>query len=58
MKVNGFVKKCRLMLKIVFFIELWGLEHQPQLELKYDAVKNLLKSEALQQERPIERSKS
>ena len=39
MKVNGVVKNCRLMLKIVFFNQLWGLEHQPQLELKYDVVK-------------------
>ena len=47
MKVNGFVKKCRLMLKIVFFNKLWGVEHQPQLELKYDVLKNLIKIRGL-----------
>jgi hypothetical protein len=47
MKVNGVVKNCRLMLKIVFFIELWGLEHQPKLELKYDVVKKFIKIRGL-----------
>ena len=47
MKVNGFVKNCRLMLKIVFFNQLWGLEHQPQLELKYDVVKKFIKIRGL-----------
>ena len=43
MKVNGVVKNCRLMLKIVFFNKLWGVEHQPQLELKYGVVKKFVK---------------
>ena len=47
MKVNGFVKNCRLMLKIVFFNKLWGLEHQPKLELKYDVVKKFIKIRGL-----------
>ena len=47
MKVNSFVKNCRLMLKIVFFNELWGLEHQPQLELKYDVLKKFIKIRGL-----------
>ena len=47
MKVNGFVKNCRLMLKIVFFNQLWGLEHQPQLELKYDVLKKFIKIRGL-----------
>ena len=47
MKVNGFVKNCRLMLKIVFFNKLWGLEHQPQLELKYDVVKKFIRIRGL-----------
>ena len=47
MKVNGVVKNCRLMLKIVFFNQFWGLEHQPQLELKYDVVKKFIKIRGL-----------
>ena len=47
MKVNGVVKNCRLMLEIVFFNQLWGLEHQPQLELKYDVVKKFIKIKGL-----------
>jgi hypothetical protein len=47
MKVNGVVKNCRLMLKMVFFNQLWGLEHQPQLELKYDVVKKFIKIRGL-----------
>ena len=47
MKVNGVVKNCRLMLKIVFFNKLWGLEHQQKLELKYDVVKKFIKIRGL-----------